>query len=187
MVKVFVTFWLCLSINLITSEARRSAPVCAKSKDLLIVFNTNTNIGYYNPTWIVQQLEALVTSLLKDKCTEVWIYHNLRRQAIHINEENWRHFMYGSESDMLLGGLAAGESLMKIHSEWYNCCRKDKMTKADILYIYCSPKFLNMTVKDYKSDHFNLIFYCLCNPRNCFKAKSHLPRHHFVYNTDPYL
>ena len=179
MMKVLLSFWFFASNVLTSTEARKFNPVCTKPKDIFIIVDLTIN---YDGNWAREQIEALVTSLLKDRCTTVWVYHNLRRQAIQLREQNWHNFMY-SELDLLLSGLAADDDSIEILSK-FNSSRKDKSTKVNVLYFYCRSK----NAKDFipTTYNFDLIFYCMCSPKRCAKAKEHLPRHRFIYDTEPY-
>ena len=132
MMKVLLSFWFFASNVLTSTEARKFNPVCTKPKDIFIIVDLTIN---YDGNWAREQIEALVTSLLKDRCTTVWVYHNLRRQAIQLREQNWHNFMY-SELDLLLSGLAADDDSIEILSK-FNSSRKDKSTKVNVLYFYC--------------------------------------------------
>ena len=119
-------------VQLVSSYEGKEIDSCIKMKNITIVPNIRIQgddaIQLHEP--YLDQLCLLIKSLLRDECTDVWMYSRFEKRSIRMSESNFQHFL---ETELAMSNFIDENEFLEFTSKLPKATR---LVEQTLVYIY---------------------------------------------------
>ena len=132
--------WFCVSLS-ISAQERNTITSCIKIKNITVAPDIDIHTGGLEWQLELEQLGILIKALLRDSCTEVWMYSRIHKRSIRMMESNFKHFL---DTEIAVSKFIDENEFVKFATKLPEVNTTSEQT---ILYRYSYSRFAGTPIK----------------------------------------